>query len=123
MCVLRDSQDGAHVSQLDHELEEEMDALQEFHRTYRVEEPVRNQGGQSKRGSFYEALFNTAVGWTINYIANLVVLPWFGFNVTLSQAFWIGIIFTGISIARSYILRRIFNRWKAPWNREEEYVV
>lgn len=78
---------------------------------------------QSKRGSFYEALFNTAVGWTINYIANLVVLPWFGFNITLSQAFWIGIIFTGISIARSYILRRIFNRWKAPWNREEEYVV
>lgn len=49
-------------------------------------------------------------------IANLIVLPWFGFKVSVSQAFNIGVIFTFISIARSYILRRLFNRimiWQA----------
>lgn len=78
--------------------------------------------GQSKKGSFAESLFNTAVGWTINFVANIHILPMFGFDVTYSQAFWIGIIFTVISIVRSYVLRRVFNRWQAPWNKEEARV-
>lgn len=77
--------------------------------------------GQTKRGSFAEALFNTTVGWTINFFANLYILPKFGYEVTVVHAFWIGVIFTVISIARSYLLRRLFNRWTAPWNREESH--
>lgn len=73
---------------------------------------------QTKKGSFIEALGNTIVGWTVNYIANLLILPKFGFNVTYSQAFYIGCIFTVISIVRSYVLRRVFNAIKSRWNTE-----
>lgn len=66
--------------------------------------------GQKKSHSAIESLINTAVGFTINFFANLIVLPWFGFKVTAGSAFGIGLIFTVISIARSYILRRVFNR-------------
>ena len=67
---------------------------------------------QTKWGSFAEAWANIAVGFGINFTANLLVLPWFGFHVTAADAFGIGIIFTGISLARSYILRRWFNGLK-----------
>lgn len=68
---------------------------------------------QTKFGSFAEAWANIAVGFAINFTANMLILPLFGFNVTGSQAFHIGLIFTVISLARSYVLRRWFNglRW------------
>jgi hypothetical protein len=64
---------------------------------------------QTKTGSFVEAWANIAVGFSINYFANLAVLPMFGFAIKPMQAFWIGVIFTGISLVRSYVLRRWFN--------------
>jgi hypothetical protein len=64
---------------------------------------------QTRMGSFVEAWANILVGFTINFIANLAVLPLFGFNVTPSDAFGIGLVFTAISLARSYIIRRFFN--------------
>lgn len=64
---------------------------------------------QTRLGSLIEALVNVMIGFGINYTANIFVLPLFGFNVTLGQAFDIGLIFTVISIARSYIIRRWFN--------------
>ncbi|WP_396190023.1 hypothetical protein [Flavobacterium sp.] len=67
---------------------------------------------QSKVGSFVEAWANIAVGFGINYAANLTVLPLFGLAVTPGAAFWIGVIFTGISLVRSYVLRRWFNGLK-----------
>lgn len=72
--------------------------------------------GQKKSHSALEALFNTLIGFGVSMIANLLVLPCFGLKVTVSSAFWIGVIFTGISIVRSYVLRRLFNRimlWQA----------
>lgn len=67
---------------------------------------------QTKLGSFVEAWANIAVGFGINFTANMLVLPIFGFQVTASDAFGIGIIFTAISLARSYVLRRWFNGLK-----------
>lgn len=64
---------------------------------------------QTKLGSFAEAWANIAVGFSINYVANLLVLPLFGLNVTPADAFGIGVIFTVISLVRSYVLRRWFN--------------
>ena len=49
------------------------------------------------------------VGYGINFVANLLILPLFGFNVTLTQNLAIGAIFTAISIVRSYLIRRYFN--------------
>jgi len=59
--------------------------------------------------SLLEAKANIAIGFSINYVANLAVLPMFGFAVTYADAFGIGIIFTAISLVRSYVIRRWFN--------------
>lgn len=67
---------------------------------------------QTKLGSFAEAWANIAVGFAINFTANMLVLPLFGFAITASKAFGIGVIFTAISLARSYLLRRYFNGLK-----------
>lgn len=67
---------------------------------------------QTKIGSFVESWANIAIGFTINYFANLAILPLFGLMVTASDAFGIGVIFTLISLARSYVLRRWFNGLK-----------
>lgn len=67
---------------------------------------------QTKLGSFIEAGANIAVGFGINFCANLLVLPHFGFPVTIAQAFGIGLVFTAVSLARSYVLRRWFNGLK-----------
>jgi hypothetical protein len=67
---------------------------------------------QTKLGSFAEAWANIVVGFAINWTANMLILPLFGFHVTGAQAFGIGVIFTGISLVRSYVLRRWFNGLK-----------
>ena len=65
---------------------------------------------QTKLGSFVESWANIFVGFSINFVANLLILPHFGFtSLNASKAFGIGLIFTGISLARSYCLRRWFN--------------
>lgn len=64
---------------------------------------------QTRLGSFIEAWVNVLIGFSINYVANIWVLPIFGFQVTHGQAFQIGLIFTVISVARSYFIRRWFN--------------
>lgn len=65
---------------------------------------------QSRLGSALEAGTNVAIGFAINMGANLVVLPAFGYPVTATDAFGIGLVFTAISVLRSYALRRAFNR-------------
>lgn len=67
---------------------------------------------QTKFGSLAEAAANIAVGFSINWCANMVVLPMFGLHVTGATAFHIGLVFTVISLARSYVLRRWFNGLK-----------
>jgi hypothetical protein len=64
---------------------------------------------QSRLGSFVEAWANIAIGFSISFLANLAVLPAFGYPVTVSDAFGIGLIFTAVSLARSYVIRRWFN--------------
>ena len=63
---------------------------------------------QTRLGSLLESCANIAIGFSINWVANLLILPLFGFHVTGGQAFWIGVWFTAISLARSYLLRRYF---------------
>lgn len=65
--------------------------------------------GQSKRHSFLESLFNVAVGYGIALLSQILVFPLFGIHIPLHDNIIIGIIFTVISICRSYLLRRLFN--------------
>lgn len=65
---------------------------------------------QTRLGSFVEAWANIAIGFAVNFTANLLILPAFGFtSLTPAKNFAIGVIYTGISLARSYVLRRWFN--------------
>lgn len=65
---------------------------------------------QSRLMSATEAATNVAIGYLVSVAANIVVLPAFGYDVTIADSFAIGLAFTAISLARSYILRRVFNR-------------
>lgn len=64
---------------------------------------------QSRLSSFIEALMNIFIGFSINYIANLLIFPLFGMQISLSDNFWLGMIYTVISLVRSYVIRRWFN--------------
>jgi len=65
---------------------------------------------QSRLMSATEAATNVAIGYLVSVAANIIVLPAFGYDVTIADSFAIGLAFTAISLARSYILRRVFNR-------------
>lgn len=67
---------------------------------------------QSRRASLLEAASSTLVGWGISFLANLFVLPLFGYAVTYAHAFYIGVLFTAISIVRSYVWRRCFEYFR-----------
>lgn len=67
--------------------------------------------GQSKKHSFLESLLNVAVGYGIAILSQIVIFPWFGIHIPLRDNLLIGVIFTIVSIVRSYALRRAFNWW------------
>ncbi|MFM2123702.1 MAG: hypothetical protein RL328_153 [Acidobacteriota bacterium] len=57
-----------------------------------------------------EAVANVAIGYGIAVAATAVILPAFGYRVTAQDALGISAAFTAVSLARSYLLRRVFNR-------------
>lgn len=59
--------------------------------------------------SFAESCMNTAAGFAINTSANYFLLPFFGLFPTVGESMSIAVMFTFISVARNYVLRRIFN--------------
>lgn len=65
--------------------------------------------GQTRFGSLVESVVNILIGFWINFLANLWILPLFGFHITMSQNLQIGVIYTVISIVRSYAIRRASN--------------
>jgi hypothetical protein len=64
---------------------------------------------QTRLGSFYEACMNILIGFTINYFANLLIFPLFGFHISHGANFVMGLLYTAISLVRSYAIRRWFN--------------
>ena len=64
---------------------------------------------QTRLGSLIEAGINVLIGFVINMAANFVILPLVGFEITLAQNLFIGVLYTLVSVARSYIVRRWFN--------------
>lgn len=68
---------------------------------------------QSHRMSMVEAVTNTAVGYAVAVATQYAVFPAFGLRVGFVENLGIGLIFTAVSLARSYALRRLFNRWRS----------
>lgn len=66
---------------------------------------------QSRLMSAVESVANVAVGYGVAVAATAVVLPAFGYSVTAVDALGISAVFTAVSLMRSYLLRRIFNRF------------
>jgi len=73
---------------------------------------------QSRRMSMAESLTNVAVGYGIAVATQIAVFPLFGLEVRLSDNLAMGAIFTGVSILRSYSLRRLFEaiRVRKVWS-------
>lgn len=65
--------------------------------------------GQSPRSAIIEAWMNIAIGFSVNFFANMLILPLVEAHITASQNFWMGWIYTSISILRQYAIRRWFN--------------
>ena len=66
---------------------------------------------QSIKRSWQESWSNIFIGFAINYIANILILPLFGFtSLTLEKNLVLGVVYTGISLLRSFTIRRWFNK-------------
>jgi hypothetical protein len=80
------------------------------YRAYYANEDGR--GSQTRRASIIEAWTNIVIGFSINYAANLIFLPMVGAQLTASNNFWLGWMYTAVSIIRQYAVRRWFNSHK-----------
>lgn len=65
--------------------------------------------GQSRQMSMVESIANVVVGFVVSLLANITILPLFGYSPGLVEATAIGAAFTAISLIRSYLMRRLFN--------------
>ena len=65
---------------------------------------------QSRIASLLEAITNVGLGWLVALATQLLAFPLVGIEASLQQNLLIGAIFTAVSLARSYLLRRLFNR-------------
>ena len=77
---------------------------------------------QTRTQSAIESAMNILVGYGINMAANFLIFPLFGWHISLSQNLILGVIYTLISFARSYALRRFYNwRHQSPVEPEPRY--
>lgn len=63
---------------------------------------------QSKLMSFLETILSTAIGFAVALLTQIFVFPLFGFNPPLHENLMITAIFTVVSIARQFVMRRVF---------------
>ena len=63
---------------------------------------------QRKRHSFAEAWLNVAIGFAINFLANTVILPFYGIPFHWQVMLEIGVWYTIVSVIRAYWVRRLF---------------
>jgi len=69
---------------------------------------------QSRIDSFAEALTNTAIGFLVSLVTWIVVARMYGIPMSASTSLSITAIFTVVSVARQYVLRRLFDG-RSPW--------
>lgn len=66
---------------------------------------------QTRKQSLIEAWVNILVGYLVALATQLTLFPALGIEVKFHQNISIGLIFTVVSLIRSYVLRRMFNKW------------
>jgi len=65
---------------------------------------------QSRLGSAAESVANVAIGYVVAISAQMLIFPLFGVRLPLHDNLLIGALFTVVSLVRSYLLRRVFQR-------------
>lgn len=65
---------------------------------------------QSRLESLIETSMNIGIGYFVALASQVILFPMFGIFIPLSTNLWIGLWFTVISLVRSYIIRRWFNK-------------
>jgi hypothetical protein len=65
---------------------------------------------QSRLMSSVEAVVNVLVGFGLAVLTQVLVFPLFGLHASLGEKVGIGAMFTVVSLVRSYMLRRLFER-------------
>lgn len=65
---------------------------------------------QTKIESLIESLVNILIGFFTALGSQLLIFPLFDINIPIQDNLLIGLYFTLISLARSYVVRRYFNK-------------
>ena len=65
---------------------------------------------QTKYQSLIESLTNILIGYLTALLSQVLIFPLFDINVSLQDNLLIGLYFTIISLLRSYLVRRYFNK-------------
>lgn len=63
---------------------------------------------QSRRMSLAESVANVVLGYGLAVAAQILIFPVFGLHATLAENLRLGLVFTALSLARSFALRRLF---------------
>ena len=63
---------------------------------------------QTHTMSLIEAATNVVVGYMLAIATQLLVFPLFGIEAALGEHLAIGLVFVAVSLARGYLLRRLF---------------
>lgn len=64
---------------------------------------------QSKKHSAYESTANVVIGLLVSIVAQMILYPMMGIEVSFNQNLFITAVFFVLSFARGYIIRRLFN--------------
>ena len=65
---------------------------------------------QTKTESFIESISNVVIGYLVALFSQIVIFPFYGIEISITDNLMIGVWFTIISITRSYLIRRYFNK-------------
>lgn len=71
---------------------------------------------QTRKQSAIETVAGVAIGFVVSVLASMVVFPAFGHAFSFGENIGITVIFTILSIARGYAVRRLFVRLNAIEN-------
>mgnify|MGYP005991576675 FL=1 len=66
---------------------------------------------QTVKQSWIEIGVNTIVGFILSVGIQMIIYPLMGIPVTMGENISITLIFMAVGITRSFLIRRIFNRW------------
>ena len=66
---------------------------------------------QSRIMSLVEAVANVIVGYGVAVATQILIFPIFGLHTTLAKNLKMGVVFTIVSLVRSYLIRRLFDHF------------